>query len=86
MRTLVAGLVSVGLLAVLATPSEAYSKKRKRHHAYGYNSPSAIAERQRHARTFDETQYYERELNKIPMGTRAWWDQLNRERGGGPRN
>ena len=76
MRTLVAGLVSVGLLAAIATPSEAYSQKRKRHHAYGPTSPSTIAERQRHARTFDETQYYERDLRKIPIGTQTWWNTM----------
>ena len=81
MRTLVAGLVSVGLLAAFATPSDAYSQKRKRHQAHGYNSPSAIAQRQRHARTFDETQYYERDLRKIPLGTQTWWDEQDRQGG-----
>lgn len=84
MRMLVAGLVSAGLLAALASPSLAAGTKRHRQ-VYKDNSPSAIAERQRHARTFDESEYYEHNLNKIPLGTRAWWDQYDRERGGGSR-
>lgn len=86
MRALVASLVCAGLLAGTAAPSMAAQSKR--HHHYGKyrdNSPSAIAARQRHARTFDETQYYEHNLSKIPLGTQAWWDQWGRENGGGNR-
>jgi hypothetical protein len=39
------------------------------------NSLAAIAERQRHAGTFDNTQYFEHDSNKIPFGTLEWWDQ-----------
>jgi hypothetical protein len=86
MRTAVTGLVSAGLLVALAGSSVAADGyKRHRHKAYNYNSPSAVAERQRHARTFDETKYYEHDLSKIPLGTRAWWDQFDRERGGNRR-
>ncbi|HZT48266.1 MAG TPA: hypothetical protein VFA64_09855 [Hyphomicrobiaceae bacterium] len=79
-RTVLTGLVSVGLVVALAASAAAHTKRYKKK-AY-YNSPSAIAERQRNARTFDETQYYEHNLAKIPLGTRAWWDQWERERGG----
>jgi hypothetical protein len=67
-----------------AGPSLAAGTKRPRH-VYKDNSPSAIAARQRNARTFDDTQYYEHDLRKIPLGTRAWWDQYERERGGATR-
>jgi hypothetical protein len=81
MKIILAGLVTALVLAVVAEPSMA--KQHRRHYGRDYNSPSAIAERQRHARTFDENQYYEHILSKIPLGTRAWWDQYDRERGGG---
>jgi hypothetical protein len=74
-------VVSVALVVALAGPSLAHKSKRYKHKGY-YNSPSAIAQRQRDARTFDETQYYEHNLAKIPLGTKAWWDQWERERGG----
>ena len=79
MRTMITGLVSAGLLVAVASPSMA--AQRDRNYAR-YNSPSAIAERQRHARTFDSAKYYERDLRKIPLGTQAWWDQYGREFGG----
>ena len=84
MKAWVAGLVSAGLLVALAGPAMAAGKRHKAT-AYRAQSPSAIAERQRHARTFDPTQYYERDLRKIPLGTQAWWDQWGRENGGGSR-
>jgi hypothetical protein len=81
MKILTTGVISAGLLISLASTSMAYGP---RHHRYS-QSPSAIAERQRHARTFDPTQYYEHQLNKIPFCTQTWWDQYDREHGGNRR-
>jgi hypothetical protein len=76
-------LVSIGLLLSLGEPSLADGERHQRHinHRVQHfdNSPSAIAERQRHARTFDNTQYFEHDSNKIPFGTLEWWDQKARE-------
>jgi hypothetical protein len=56
------------------------SKKKVTYYDYySYNSPSAIAERQSYASTFDETKYYERDSRKIPFGTAEWWRQMERE-------
>jgi hypothetical protein len=83
MRVLVAGLVSAGLMVGMAAPSiAAQSKRHPSYSKYRDNSPAAVAARQRNARTFDGTQYYEHNLNKIPLGTQAWWDQWGRENGG----
>jgi hypothetical protein len=81
MRTLVTALVSVGLLTGLAGAASAHSKKHRGQAKYYDNSQSAVAERQRHRRTFDETQYYERDSRKIPFGTPAWWRQKEFESG-----
>jgi hypothetical protein len=86
MRATIIGLVSAGLLASLGGTSQAHPSKAQRSakshsHNYKGNSPSAIAERQRHARTFDETEYYEHDSRKIPAGTLTWWNQLDRESG-----
>jgi hypothetical protein len=70
--------LSVALIAGLAGTADAYRNKKRysdEHGLYGYRSPSSIAERQRHRSTFDETQYYERLSEKIPLGTDAWWRQ-----------
>ena len=76
-------LVSIRLLLGLSTPSLADSQKHQRlinHNARHFDKlPSAIAERQRHASTFDNARYFEHNPNKIPFGTLEWWDQKARE-------
>jgi hypothetical protein len=80
MKAIVIGLTSAGLLFALAGGAGAATHRHR--YSHNYNSPSAIAERQRHASTFDPTQYYEHDLTKIPLGTQTWWDQYDREHGG----
>ena len=46
------------------------------------DAPSEVARRQANAKTFDQTQYYERDSRKIPFGTAEWWRQMEREGGG----
>jgi hypothetical protein len=76
MKTVVTALLSVALIAGLASAADADNTKKRRYSDdgkyHGYRSPSSIAERQRHKSTFDETEYYERDSNKIPLGTAAW--------------
>jgi hypothetical protein len=78
MRKILAGLLAAAFVFGIAGAADAKTKKKY----YNYYSPSAIAERQRHASTFDETQYYERDSRKIPFGTAAWWRQLDLENSG----
>jgi hypothetical protein len=88
MRSILTGLLTVALALGIAGTADASSKKKKTYRTYTYytyvdsDSPSAIARRQRHASTFDETQYYERDSRKIPFGTAEWWRQMEREGGG----
>jgi hypothetical protein len=84
MKTLILAIVSVALLAGIAGTADAAKRKKYRSYdTYYYsNSPSAIAARQRDARTFDETQYFERDSNRIPFGTAEWWRQKLRENPG----
>jgi len=72
MKTVIASLLSIGLLVVRSEASLAHGR-------YVDNSPSAIAARQRDARTFDPTQYFEYDSRKIPIGTLEWWNQKARE-------
>jgi hypothetical protein len=72
MRTILTSLLSISVLIVTGESSFAHSR-------YSDNSPSAIAARQRDARTFDSTQYFEHDSRKIPMGTLEWWNQKARE-------
>jgi hypothetical protein len=77
MRNILTGLLSAALMLGVAGTADAKSKK-KDEYAW-FNSPSAIAARQRDASTFDETQYYERDSRKIPFGSAEWWRQMDRE-------
>ena len=80
MRKLATALLAVLLAGGLANAADAQSaKKRKDYDARQAGSPSAVAERQRHKNTFDETRYYERLSEKIPFGTPAWWRQKQLE-------
>ena len=83
MKAILTALVSAALVAGIAGSASAdQTRKKYRDNARYYdNSPSAIAERQRNKRTFDENQYYERDSNKIPFGTAAWWRQKDFEAG-----
>ena len=81
MKAALAAFVSVAFLAGLAgATAPALAKKKHhrgeaRHHYHHHYRPSTLAERQRHRSTFDPSQYYERDSNKIPFGTQAWWRQ-----------
>ena len=77
MQKILAGLLSAALMLGVAEAADAKSKKRDEY--AWFNSPSAIAARQRDANTFDETQYYERDSRKIPFGSAEWWRQMDRE-------
>jgi len=83
MRTILTGLLSAALVLGLAGAANAKSKKKVIYYDYySYYSPSAIAQRQSYASTFDETEYYERDSRKIPFGTAEWWRQMEREGNG----
>jgi len=72
MKTILTSLLSISVLVVASGSCLAHGR-------YVDNSPSAIAARQRDARTFDSTQYFEHDSRKIPIGTLEWWNQKARE-------
>ena len=85
MRAIVTGLVSAGLLIAFAGPSSADNSDRKhRRHLtnHYYTAPSAMRERQlRNARAYERGEYYEHDSNALPVGSRAWFEQKERESG-----
>jgi hypothetical protein len=89
MKAILAALVSAGLLAAFAGTASAGSDndsdhKYRRHHARQYyKAPSGVTERQlRNLRAYERGEYYERDSNALPVGSRAWWEQKERESGG----
>jgi hypothetical protein len=85
MRNILTVLLSLALVFGVATAADAKSKKQRQ----GYHSqpqsysPATVAERQRRASSFDETQYYEVDSRRLPFGSAAWWRQLQQETDGG---
>jgi hypothetical protein len=83
MRSILTGLLAVALTFGVAASADAGQKKKKPPQASNsrsqYYSPSVVAERQRKASTFDETQYYEVDSRKLPFGSAAWWRQMQQE-------
>jgi hypothetical protein len=90
MKAILAALMSAGLLVAFAGAASAGSDgdhKYRRHHARQYyKAPSGATERQlRNLRAYERGEYYERDSNALPVGSRAWWEQKERESGGDAR-
>jgi hypothetical protein len=86
MRTIIASLLSVGLVVVFAGPSDAASKKRYGYSYYGgfaQKYPSATPRQLRNAWAYDNAgHYYETDSNAFPVGSRGWWEMKRLEGGG----
>lgn len=83
MRAIVCGFLSAGLVIGCAGSSDAASKRTKqpRQNSYYYSSPTTATERQlRNQRAYERGEYYEHDSNALPFGSRAWWEQKQRER------
>jgi opacity protein-like surface antigen len=85
MRSILTVLVSLAVVFGAATAADAKSKKKRQvSHSQSHSySPATVAERQRRASTFDETQYYEVDSRRLPFGSAAWWRQLQQENDAG---
>jgi hypothetical protein len=84
MRTLIVGLLSVGLVAVSADTSDAASKKDHRSYgSYAQRYPSATPRQQRNAWAYSHAgHYYETDPNAFPVGSAGWWEMKRLEGGG----
>ena len=85
MRSILTCLLSLALVFAAGT-ADAKPKKKKQQASQSrshYYSPSEVADRQRNAGTFDETQYYEVDSRRLPFGSAAWWRQIQQETDGG---
>jgi hypothetical protein len=82
MRAVICGLLSIGLVIALTGASDAASKREKSRRSVGYyySSPSDLTERQlRNQRAYERGEYYEHDSNALAFGSRAWWEQKQRE-------
>ena len=90
MRTLIVGVLSAGTLVAFASAGSAGNNdggKHRRHQERYYSNPSSSTERQqRNLRAYERGEYYEHDSNALPVGSRAWWEQKERESGGDNRH
>ena len=84
MKAIIAGLLSVGLLAVSADTSDAASKKKKWRYYDGYSQryPYATPRQLQNARAYENGGYYEMDSNAHPVGSRGWWEMKRLEGSG----
>jgi hypothetical protein len=86
MRTIIIGLMSAGLVVVLANPSDAASKRHKTYYysnTYAHRFPSASARQRYNAWAYNHPgHYYEMDSNAFPVGSRGWWEMKRIEGGG----
>jgi hypothetical protein len=86
MRTVIVGLLSVGLVAISVDTSDAASKKRYRTYYYAGSAeryPSATPRQRQNAWAYDHPgHYFETDSNAFPVGSRGWWEMKRLEQGG----
>jgi hypothetical protein len=85
MRKTIAGIIATALLIAFSAPSTAESgrKKRRSYDSYSYAYPYATPRQIQNERAYQRGEYYERDSNALIPGSRAWFEQKERESGGG---
>jgi hypothetical protein len=89
MRPLIVGVLSAGLLVAFAGAGSADSQDGRKHRRYQeryYSYPGATERQLRNLRAYERGEYYERDSNALPVGSKAWWEQKERESGGDNRH
>jgi len=77
--------LSAALLVAFVGAASADNKEHKprRHDKHYYSYPAGVTERQlRNERAYERGEYYEHDSNALRFGSRAWWEQKEREGGG----
>jgi hypothetical protein len=84
MKTIVAGLLSAALVLAIAGPAGAADKRNKnRQHddTYAQRYPFATPRQLRNLRAYERGEYYETYSDALPVGSRPWFEQKEREGG-----
>ena len=78
MRTIIAGLLSAGLLSAL--PSATSAGYTRHTDSYSKMYPSATPRQLQNLRAYERGgEYYEQVLDAVPFGSRAWWEIMGRQ-------
>ena len=78
MRTIIAGMLSAGLL--VAVPCAASAGHARHSDSYSRMYPSATPRQLQNLRAYERGQYYEQLSDAVPFGSRVWWELKGRER------
>ena len=73
MKPALCALLGLSLLAGLASPAEAAARKKK--HRYDATEANRTVE--------PRSGYHEHISDRLPFGSKLWWEQMLRERRGG---
>jgi hypothetical protein len=78
MRTIIAGMLSAGLL--VAVPCAASAGHARHSDSYSRMYPSATPRQLQNLRAYERGgEYYEQQLDAVPFGSRAWWEIMGRQ-------
>jgi hypothetical protein len=77
MRTIIAGLLSAGLL--VAVPGAASAGHAHHSDSYSKMYPSATPRQLQNLRAYERGEYYEQLSDAVPFGSRAWWEIMGRQ-------
>jgi hypothetical protein len=78
MRTLIAGLLSAGLL--VAMPYTASADRARHTDRYSGLYPSATPRQLKNLRAYERGgEYYEQDPDAVPFGSRVWWELKGRQ-------
>ena len=77
MRTIIAGLLSAGLLA--AAPFTASADPARHSDSYSKMYPSATPRQLQNLRAYERGEYYEQLSDAVPFGSRVWWEIMGRQ-------
>ena len=78
MRTIIAGLLSAGLLVAL--PSAASADHARHTDSYSEMYPSATPRQLQNLRAYERGgEYYETDPDAVPFGSRVWWENKGRQ-------
>jgi hypothetical protein len=84
MKTIVAGMLSATLVLAIAgaaTAGERRNKARQHTDSYAQRYPSATPRQLQNLRAYERGEYYETYSDALPVGSRPWFEQKEREGG-----
>jgi hypothetical protein len=84
MKVITAGVLSLVLVGIVAGSAGADNTRRKHrqhHDAYAQRYPNATPRQLHNLRAYERGEYYETYSDALPVGSRPWFEQKEREGG-----